>query len=93
MVCWGLEELSFELFPDRGVEALLALYRFKPCWTAPVVLTKLSEMPQEGEWAVDCIEVATVPMVRCNSVISINPVAGMSYVSLPETGDRKFLSI
>eukprot|EP00434_Breviolum_minutum_P009839 symbB.v1.2.008665.t2/scaffold537.1/size221706/9 len=42
-----LDELSFELFPDRGVEALLALYRFKPCWTAPVVLTKLSEMPQE----------------------------------------------
>eukprot|EP00435_Cladocopium_sp_Y103_P067016 s934_g29.t1 len=43
----SLKELSFELFPDRGVERLLALYRFKPCWTAPKVLQKLSELPQE----------------------------------------------
>ena len=41
-----LKELSFELFPDRGVERLLALYRFKPCWTVPKVLQKLSELPQ-----------------------------------------------
>ena len=38
-----------ELFPDASVGVALCLYRFKPCWTAPRVVQKLSEMPAAAQ--------------------------------------------
>ncbi|CAE7560377.1 RFS [Symbiodinium natans] len=42
---------AFELYPDRGFDEALGLYRHKPPWTAPAPVSQLSQLPGETLFA------------------------------------------
>eukprot|EP00439_Symbiodinium_sp_Y106_P024084 s3837_g2.t3 len=59
----GPQEEAFELYPNRGFDKALALYRHKPPWTAPAPVTQLSELP--GETLFVLADTGTTLVVFC----------------------------